>query len=145
MALMRAAFVKRGPGPAGEVGVAGEAVAAVPSRDAPGAAQWCPPDVAPDVAREDDGSLAAKPRERNPIGWDALSSVVTPRRAAATPLTSAKEVAMTTWLLVLVPLTALLIWACLLDRKGNLGALASDHPADPAARRAGVHPEHEDS
>ena len=52
---------------------------------------------------------------------------------------------MTTWLLVLVPLTALLLWAWLLDRKGNkLADLASDHPADPAARRAGVHPEHED-
>jgi hypothetical protein len=65
--------------------------------------------------------------------------------AAATPLTSAKEFAMTTWLFVLVPITALLIWAWVLDRKGNKVAdLGSDHPADPAARRAGVHPEHED-
>ncbi len=52
---------------------------------------------------------------------------------------------MTTWLLVLVPITALLIWAWLLDRKGSkLADLGSDHPADPAARRAAVHPEHED-
>jgi hypothetical protein len=60
---------------------------------------------------------------------------------AATPLTAAKEVAMTTWLYVLVPVTALLIWAWVLDRKRNKrAALASDHLDDSAARRAGVHP-----
>ena len=48
---------------------------------------------------------------------------------------------MTTWLFVLVPLTALLIWAWALDRKRNKrAALASDHLDDSAARRAGVHP-----
>jgi hypothetical protein len=64
---------------------------------------------------------------------------------AATPLTSAKEVAMTAWLFLLVPLTALLVWAWVLDRKRNKrAALASGHFDDSAARRAGVHPEYED-
>ena len=36
---------------------------------------------------------------------------------------------MTTWLLVLVPITALLIWAWVLDRKGSkLADLGSDPP-----------------
>ena len=52
---------------------------------------------------------------------------------------------MTTWLFVLVPLAALLIWAWVLDRKRNKrAALASDHRDDSAARRAGGHPEYED-
>ena len=52
---------------------------------------------------------------------------------------------MTAWLFVLVPLTALLVWAWVLDRKRNKrAALASDYPAHSAARRAGVHPDHED-
>jgi hypothetical protein len=64
---------------------------------------------------------------------------------AATPLTAAKEVAMTAWLFVLVPLAALLIWAWALDRKRNKRAgLASDHLDDSAARKAGVHPEYAD-
>ena len=48
---------------------------------------------------------------------------------------------MTAWLFVLVPLTALLIWAWVLDRRRNKrAALASDHLDDSAARKAGVHP-----
>ena len=48
---------------------------------------------------------------------------------------------MTAWLFVLVPLTALLIWAWALDRRRNKrAALASDHLNDSAARKAGVHP-----
>jgi hypothetical protein len=66
-------------------------------------------------------------------------------RVTASAADVAREVAMTIWLFVLVPLAALLIWAWVLDRKGDkLAALASDHPADSAARRAGVHPDHED-
>ena len=52
---------------------------------------------------------------------------------------------MTAWLFVLVPLTALLIWAWVLDRKRNKrAALASDPLDDSAARRAGGPPDHED-
>lgn len=48
---------------------------------------------------------------------------------------------MTAWLFVLVPLTALLVWAWVLDRRRNKrAALASDHLDDSAARKAGVHP-----
>ena len=52
---------------------------------------------------------------------------------------------MTAWLFVLVPLTALLIWAWVLDRKRNKrAALAPDHLDDSAARGAGVDPDPED-